>query len=274
MYQTRLLRAIEFFQYSHGFALLMPYYELGHLHAVNANQRFDLAQKRETIRQILDGLRDLHNLSRIHRDIKPDNILVQSLEPLNLVIGDFGQVSLSDPVTMVGTDVYRAPEIMNYAPAKREYTQAVDIYSVGMVILWLLGPGVVGRETEHDQLWDEEAFERDVGSHVSAAIRRYPSGEVQNALVMAQTMAQWNPEERPSAADCLRLQWMAPRTPRTPRRSSRNKAPMEYNLTGTPTKGCTTRPSKITKTKAKGGVDSSALEKIKEHLDSMDVDSL
>ncbi len=45
--QIRLLRAREFFQYADGFALVMPYYELGNQDSVNASEHFDLAKKKK-----------------------------------------------------------------------------------------------------------------------------------------------------------------------------------------------------------------------------------
>ncbi len=66
LFQIRLLRARDLFQYAHGFALVMPYYELGNLYSVNASEHFDLAKKKEATRQVLDGLHDLHRLLRIY----------------------------------------------------------------------------------------------------------------------------------------------------------------------------------------------------------------
>lgn len=211
--QVRLLRAREVFHYPNGIALMLPYYELGHLGSVSANTKFDLAKKRDATRQILDGLRVLHKLLRIHRDIKPNNILVQSLEPLNLVIGDFGQVSVSHPVSITGTDIFRAPEILHYFPTQRHHTTAVDIYSMGMLILWLLGPDVVGDDIIPAELYTRKAYNEAVGSKITAAIARHPSGELRFALQMAQTMAQWNPDKRPSASACLQLRWINPVVP-------------------------------------------------------------
>lgn len=71
----------------------------------------------------------------IHRDIKPQNIFVSKYGAFKL--GDFSvakstvQPSLSDKV---GTYSYMAPEVFR----GNDYTSSVDIYSLGMVLYWLL----------------------------------------------------------------------------------------------------------------------------------------
>ena len=75
-----------------------------------------------------------HNI--IHRDIKPSNIFVSDNGDYKL--GDFGVArSLEkngDATTRVGTYEYMAPEVYNNEP----YGASADIYSLGMVLYWLL----------------------------------------------------------------------------------------------------------------------------------------
>ncbi len=72
-----------------------------------------------------------------------------------------------------------------------------------MLIIWLLGLEVVGGQIEYQQLWTQDQYNKYVGFKIEAAIKRNPGKEVHEALVAAQTMAQWDPEKRPSAAECL-----------------------------------------------------------------------
>ncbi|KAL9630922.1 MAG: hypothetical protein Q9164_006174 [Protoblastenia rupestris] len=207
--EVRLLQALELCHYPDGVALIMPYYELGNL--TDQKKGLNLAQKKEAIRQILDGLSHLHKKGIIHRDIKPSNILIRRVQPLSLVISDFGQVSFSNPISFVGTFFYRAPEILNRRESEdKHHTSAVDIYSVGMLILWLLGTTVLGSAIAQEQLWNEDHYNKVVGSKIAAAVSRHPTGEIHHALIMAQTMAQWDPAKRPSAAACLQLRWLKP----------------------------------------------------------------
>jgi len=70
----------------------------------------------------------------IHRDIKPQNIFVSKYGVFKL--GDFGvaKVSSMGSADKVGTYSYMAPEVFK----RKAYNESVDIYSLGMVLYWLL----------------------------------------------------------------------------------------------------------------------------------------
>lgn len=71
----------------------------------------------------------------IHRDIKPQNMFVS--EDGNYKLGDFGVAKTAERVatgTKTGTFKFMAPEVYNNRP----YGHGVDIYSLGMVLHWLL----------------------------------------------------------------------------------------------------------------------------------------
>lgn len=78
----------------------------------------------------LCGQRDI-----IHRDIKPQNIFVNEFGDFKL--GDFGIARTMDhttKATKTGTYSYMAPEVYS----GRSYGASVDIYSLGLVLYWLL----------------------------------------------------------------------------------------------------------------------------------------
>ncbi len=51
-----------------------------------------LAQVLSILRQVVAGLLHLHSLGilRLHRDLRAANVLVDSLDPLRVVLADFG----------------------------------------------------------------------------------------------------------------------------------------------------------------------------------------
>lgn len=84
---------------------------------------------------ICSGLAACHDANLIHRDIKPQNILYGKGR---FKIGDFGIARLTTKTGSVtagvGTSAYMAPEVEMAEP----YDKTVDIYSLGLVLYWML----------------------------------------------------------------------------------------------------------------------------------------
>ncbi len=85
-------------------------------------------------KQVADGLSEAHGLGVVHRDLKPQNIMIDRNG--NAKIMDFGiarsvrEKGITGPSVMVGTPEYMSPE---QAEAK-EVDQRTDIYSLGVIL--------------------------------------------------------------------------------------------------------------------------------------------
>lgn len=120
------------------------------LFAYVSTRRLVGEQLRTAIHQVLYGVYTCHNAGVIHRDIKPNNILV-TFDPGLLKLADFGSAKFPgkkfDTGGPYGHHDFRAPELLIQAlngdsvvPFKNEQVpeNAVDMWSVGCVIAFMV----------------------------------------------------------------------------------------------------------------------------------------
>src|SRR5688500_15546737 len=92
--------------------LVIEYMAGGDLQKLCREKVLDLQLSMKYIEQVCAGLAHAHRHNVIHRDIKPQNLLLTA-DRETVKIADFGvaRVHLSDaPITRVGTNVYAPPE--------------------------------------------------------------------------------------------------------------------------------------------------------------------
>jgi len=111
---------------------------------------------RRVVAPLLSALHHCHEKGVIHRDLKPENILFNS--DFQLKLADFGlaiDTRADRPITRLGTLDFMAPEVMmsgrytiegvknevqpvagNEIPrdARKPYTSAVDVWSLGVIV--------------------------------------------------------------------------------------------------------------------------------------------
>ena len=175
--------------------------------------------------QIFAGLQYLHAQGITHRDIKPQNIIIDPENGL-LKICDFGSAKMLLPgeksVSYIASRFYRAPELVFDCT---EYTNAIDIWAAGCIIAEYLMAGsplfpgssslgqlseifrVLGTPTQSDL----DSFPHTVDPYkippsrspqmsLSQILPEYVSKDFVDLL---QSIFVYNPSKRPSALECM-----------------------------------------------------------------------
>jgi len=161
------------------------------------------AERRATpyVRQMLAALSYLHSKNFVHRDVKPENFLLQSPSPeSSLKLIDFGMarsfVPGEDMTTKGGTPYYVAPEVL-----RGRYDERIDVWSVG-VITYILLCGYPPFNGKSD---------REVIKRVKVGSFGFLPEDWQNVSQEAKDYTSWlltiDRQERPSAQAALSRAW-------------------------------------------------------------------
>jgi serine/threonine protein kinase len=98
--------------------------------------KFDATTVKRLMKQMVSGVTTCHKQGLIHRDLKPQNILVDRSGSMKIC--DFGLArAFSVPISTMTHEVvtlwYRAPEILLAGSKHNHYSVEVDIWSLGAI---------------------------------------------------------------------------------------------------------------------------------------------
>lgn len=209
-----IVRFYKKFEEGGQYFLIMDYVPNGDLmdyvSGIDPPQGLDEDVCREILRQVLDAIAYVHSLGISHRDLKPDNILVDQTNPVSVKITDFGLAKLNQNSflrTFCGTLSYLAPEVLesrNASTSKTRtnsgYTKLVDIWSVGCIAFVILTGYMPFNGETQDELYERVRncdFPRRLLDNVSA-----------NAGDFVEKLLTVDPMHRPSAVEALKHPWM------------------------------------------------------------------
>lgn len=117
-----------------GFAMIFEYCPLNLRQFIKRNPSIKDSELKSLSRQIISGMNYLHSSCILHRDLKPDNIL---LDPKDVIkLADFGLArQLAQPFREYSNSIltlyYRAPELCY---GETQYSLGVDMWSIGCTL--------------------------------------------------------------------------------------------------------------------------------------------
>jgi calcium-dependent protein kinase len=151
-----IVKIFEFYNTREAYYIITEFCEEGELYEKIKN-KFTEEHAAFIFYQVFSGINYLHRNNIIHRDLKLENILIDSIDEngfYHIKIIDFGtakfQQKNKSERAVIGSSYYMAPEVL-----KKSYNEKCDTWSCG-VILYMLLFGV----PPFDAKTDEEILER------------------------------------------------------------------------------------------------------------------
>jgi WD40 repeat protein len=110
----------------------------------------ELEEAREIASQFLAGLEAIHLAGLVHRDVKPENIMLTRSG--RVVVMDFGVAKrLADEKlgSVAGTPAYMAPEQIK----GQQIDAQADVFSAGVVLAEMIAPEGIGSSEAREKVW-------------------------------------------------------------------------------------------------------------------------
>ena len=164
------------------------------------------------IMKILHAINYCHSHGIVHCDLKPDNIIFESpneeeenediLNLLDLKLLDFGlssRIKKNEKLNnTVGTAYFIAPETI-----KGEYDEKCDMWSIGVILYYILSGKFPFTGNSNFEIFEKIQKSEPVFKNLFKDVS-------QNAIDFIKKCLVKNPNERPSAKECLSHPWLEP----------------------------------------------------------------
>lgn len=183
------------------------------LELVRGGELFDFISEREWlseeeasgfIKQILLGVKHMHDKDVAHLDLKPENVMLKNSNSRQLKLIDFGLSKKLKPGEeireMLGTTEFVSPEVINYEPLSLN----TDMWSLGVIAYIMLSGaspflGDTQQETYANVIACDYEFDEELFSETSELAKDF----IRKLFVKEQT-------KRASVDECLEHPWIQP----------------------------------------------------------------
>ena len=191
-----IMKIFEFYSTPTTYYLILEFCEGGDLNDFVSTNKLSEFQVIYIMFQIFSAMNYCHKMNILHRDLKPDNILIKKNEDglCRVKICDFGTSSIfkkgQNHKEIIGTLCYMAPEVF-----KEKYNQKCDLWSCG-VIMYILLTGktpFIGRDD--DQIIEKILFD----SYNTDLIKKYN----RHTKELLSKLLEKDPKKRISADEAL-----------------------------------------------------------------------
>lgn len=146
--------------------------------------------------QIAQALEYLHNLQLFHSDVKPRNILIRTLTPMDVVLVDCADVKKTASASayrLQGTQMFWSPQIPETG---RHVGAADDVWALGITMMGMLGQSPSVQYVERGV----REYPKICSEHLKLLMDINPH----NGLVRVLSgLLAWQPENRLDASRCV-----------------------------------------------------------------------
>ncbi|OMJ94751.1 hypothetical protein SteCoe_1930 [Stentor coeruleus] len=226
--ETNIIKPLKKLEFRGHFCIVteLLYLNLYQFIETNDFQPININIVKRITTQLLIALSHMHSNNIIHCDLKPENILLKNSSKSSIRVIDLGSACFKSSTffSYIQSRFYRAPEII----LQCEYNEKIDIWSLGCIVFELLTGNVLfDGNNEHEQIYKitnllgfpplsivekvkkkhNYSFQAMKGiSRIS--LRNILKNYSEDVVDFIESCLTWDYEERISAKDGLKTQWI------------------------------------------------------------------